>query len=369
MVASVGVAMAVAVVASSSPHGNISWSVLPKTDCGGWDVTPAPACGQHPPGAHPPVDHLKACCLQTPNCGGFNTHGVIKRHGCEAHEAPEPSVNLFVLHRPPPPPAPRCVDLPPGRLPTADQLPLFHVLPGAEPHGPAMCESRSTNALVLKAQCAAMEGCAGFTVGSGGGEPGDLPPHDCRGSRLYSADALSINATDMAKSGVDLFVLGPEIGATVTTVTPKPLYQRFAERPTVIKIYRSDFKIVTARGSSSNAVLRDALKRFGKHAVFSSAEERDDRSESMTNTTCEVLEVMVRNGSDALVAGANESYTLQIKSGTSTLSSETVWGALFGLETFAQTMMHVYSRPNVYFVDEQTIEDRPYYSYRCVILL
>ena len=294
-------AVAMAALLAGSPHkNNVTWTMVPKTDCGRWDVTPCPACGQHPPGAHPAVEHLKACCLMTPECGGFNTHGVIKRQGCGAHQAPEPSVDLYIVHRPPPPPppppAPYCTALPPGLLPTADQLPLFHVLPGAEPHGPAMCESRSTNAIVLKAQCAATEGCAAFTVGSGGGEPGDLPPHDCRGSRLYSADALSSNATEMAKPGVDLFVLGAETGPAVTTVTPKPLLQEFAETTSgVIKIDRSKFKIASSAGSSSNGVLRDALKRFQTHAAFASAEERGDRSASMTTVSCETLEVTIRN--------------------------------------------------------------------------
>ena len=284
---------------------------------------------------------------------------VTKTEAPEPPPAPPPP--------PLPPPAPACAALPAGRLPTPEHLPLFYVLPGAEPHGAALCESRSTNAIVLQAQCAVTKGCAAFTVGSGGGEPGDLPPHDCRGSRLYSADALATNATEMAKPGVDLFVLGAEFGPAVSTVTPKPRSQTFSTGGDVVKIDRSNFKITVAAGSASNAVLRDALKRFETSAAFASAEERSDRTATMTSTTCESLEVTVHNGSDALIAGVNESYTLEIKSETSTLRAETVWGALMGLETFAQSVVHGNSGPDVYFVDVQTIADSPHYSYRCVL--
>jgi hexosaminidase len=42
-----------------------------------------------------------------------------------------------------------------------------------------------------------------------------------------------------------------------------------------------------------------------------------------------------------------------------------VWGALRGLESFAQALLHNEQEgPNAYFADEQTVEDRPHYTYR-----
>ena len=185
--------LAAAVLAATAVAntGRPVWTVVPKTDCGGWDVKTHLACAAHPPHASPSVLTLKACCLSLPQgeCGGFNTHGVMKKPGCQHKEGAEPTVDLYLLNGgaappapPAPPPAPQCAALPAGRLPPADTLPVFHVLAGAEPRGKTLCESNSSNAVVLRALCAATRGCAAFTVGSGGGEPvsphaNNQPPH------------------------------------------------------------------------------------------------------------------------------------------------------------------------------------------------
>ena len=78
--------LAAAVLAATAVAntGRPVWTVVPKTDCGGWDVKTHLACAAHPPHASPSVLTLKACCLSLPQgeCGGFNTHGVMKKPGC-----------------------------------------------------------------------------------------------------------------------------------------------------------------------------------------------------------------------------------------------------------------------------------------------
>lgn len=232
--------------------------------------------------------------------------------------------------------APQCEKLPPGRLPAADTLPVFHVLAGAEPRGQALCESNSSNAVVLRALCAATKGCGAFTVGSGGGEPGDLPPHTCRGSRLYAAAALAANATGMAKSGVDLFVLGPALPSAINSLTPKAASQVFPAKPTTVSIDRGSFKFLLGGGSASNTVLTDALRRYTA-AVWTDVDERDDRAPSMAAGACTAIQITISNASDHLTADVDESYNLTIAAGTATLSATTCWGALHGLQTSVHT--------------------------------
>lgn len=82
------------------------WWKFPKADCGYDDVSPQPSCiikGN--------VPALKACCLKTEGCGGFNTNGIIKKTDCLSHKAFESHCDLYVLEdSPQPPPA---VNFPP----------------------------------------------------------------------------------------------------------------------------------------------------------------------------------------------------------------------------------------------------------------
>ena len=101
MLTTVKLGLLFAVPASSSTTA-ANWTIIPKMDCGGWDVQTHLACAAHPPHTSPPVPDLKACCLSlAPKCGGFNTHGVMKRVGCQQRTAPEPTVDLYILDMPP----------------------------------------------------------------------------------------------------------------------------------------------------------------------------------------------------------------------------------------------------------------------------
>lgn len=112
---------------------------------------------------------------------------------------------------------------------------LFYVIPGRDIALTPLCESQSTSAIVLLSQCLETRGCTAFTVGSGGGEVGDLPPHDCRGSRLYTLADIDA-ATN--HSGVDLYILGSQPAEEVVAVTPRPNKQQFPATPARVSINR-----------------------------------------------------------------------------------------------------------------------------------
>ena len=92
--------------------------------------------------------------------------------------------------------------------------------------------------------------------------------------------------------GVDLFLLGSAPPSKITTVTPKPKEQVFANDAATVLIDRASFRINIAADSATNGVLSDAIKRF-QIDVFNGAEHRDDRALSMAAGTCTSLEVCI----------------------------------------------------------------------------
>ena len=83
------------------------------------------------------------------------------------------------------------------------------------------------------------------------------------------------------------------------------------------------------------------------------------------------LEVNVLSPGEALTAGVNESYSLALapagNAGASTLTAETVFGALRGLETFAQLVSYDLAA-RAYSVEEVAVVDAPRFAYRGVLL-
>jgi hypothetical protein len=70
-----------------------SYQRVEKSDCGGYDIKPQPACGGN---RNQSVAVLEACCDATRGCGGFNTHGVIKTTACADHVKPQPTTDLYL---------------------------------------------------------------------------------------------------------------------------------------------------------------------------------------------------------------------------------------------------------------------------------
>jgi hexosaminidase len=104
------------------------------------------------------------------------------------------------------------------------------------------------------------------------------------------------------------------------------------------------------------------------------------------------LEIIIKNKNENLTYGVDESYTLDIPTGSSkaTLKSETVWGSIRGLETFSQLIRSRPERNNdgeiAYYEDDDErenqdgfedlyipnapikIKDSPKYSHRGIML-
>ena len=96
---------------SISASTDVYWWHFVKADCGYDDVSPQPSCGHAGKGD---VAALKACCLATTGCGGFNTNGIIKKTDCLDHKKDEPACDLYVKEgKPQPPPPPPSVNWPP----------------------------------------------------------------------------------------------------------------------------------------------------------------------------------------------------------------------------------------------------------------
>jgi hypothetical protein len=181
----------------------------------------------------------------------------------------------------------------PGVDVATTQAPLYYVTPGVNvgtTQAPLL-ESNSSNFPVLLALCERTAGCAGFTIGSGGGEPGDLPPHDCRGSRLYTAAAIAAGA--QSHKGVDLFTFGSQNAADASALTPKPIEQTFpsGDRVQWVVLERA-LRITPAPGGATDAVLLAALARY-ERLTFVGNDGRTDRAASMATGTCTELIVNV----------------------------------------------------------------------------
>ena len=75
-----------------------------------------------------------------------------------------------------------------------------------------------------------------------------------------------------------------------------------------------------------------------------------------------VLKVSVQSADESLDLGTSENYTLSIQFPNATLISETVFGAMRGLETFGQLVQPDYS------IREQSITDWPRFPFRAVLV-
>jgi len=298
----------------------------------------------------------------------------MKRANCASHVATMATVDLYLNPaenaptRPPtgpPTPGTPC----PVYVPSSAASPLFRVVHGvdvadASIGSKALCVAGTTVQSALLGICAALDACAGFTVGSEGS----------RGSVLYTAAELAPGAL-APDPGVDLFLLGPgPATANESTVTPKPARTSVSPDPATGKaaVVIDPAKFMIAGPAGAGPVLTAGMARYlgggksypGAGLLFVGNERRTDRGPSMA-APCTRLAVRVDDlGEDGPHQGDDESYTLAVSASTASLASGTVWGALRGLETLAQLLSVGVGTPGLYFADVQRVEDAPQYPYR-----
>jgi len=89
------------------------------------------------------------------------------------------------------------------------------------------------------------------------------------------------------------------------------------------------------------------------------------------SATISAINVDVLTSDDELRFGVDESYNLTVSGASATISANTVFGALWGLETLSQLIHRVWStgpsgavNASYYQVCEATIQDAPRFPYR-----
>jgi len=132
-----------------------------------------------------------------------------------------------------------------------------------------------------------------------------------------------------------------------------------------LNVDMSSFKFSQSQSTQSE-IINDAFTRY-MTLIFPTIPEGTANNEY---STLNGLSLTIKDPSeDTLGYGMDESYTLTIttKGGTATLNSNTVWGALRGLETFSQLIIFNTTQ-NYYQGYVSTITDSPRFSHRGVLI-
>lgn len=143
-------------------------------------------------------------------------------------------------------------------------------------------------------------------------------------------------------------------GAQPPAVWPLPRQISEAGKAGVINPTAFEFK---ATGTSS-VILTKAFKRFKVLCFPPNATSPP----AVAAATLEALDVNVASGNETLGIATSENHTLTITFPRATLTADTVYGALRGLETFSQLLHSDMS------INEQTVVDWPRFPHRGVMI-
>jgi len=136
------------------------------------------------------------------------------------------------------------------------------------------------------------------------------------------------------------------------TIWPKPQKEDRSDS-TFYTFNPKSFKFST---KDKDPILSNAFSRY-EELTFPNKNLYAENSLSKIET----IEVSIDDLKQPLSMNSNETYKLEIKSPTATLTAESVWGALRGLETFSQA---VYQNGSSYWIASNTITDYPRFKYR-----
>ena len=159
-------------------------------------------------------------------------------------------------------------------------------------------------------------------------------------------------------------------------VWPQPQKQTLLERRGYLAPSLSDFSFVADGAAAADSkALAAAFTRYAgvvfQHAPTATIQwagrcdaapcppppPPPDRS-----LVCKALNVRVASAAESLALNTSEKYELTVGFPNSTLTADTVYGAMRGLETFSQLVQADYS------LREQTIEDFPRFPFRAVLI-
>ncbi|XP_048734162.2 beta-hexosaminidase subunit beta-like isoform X1 [Ostrea edulis] len=156
------------------------------------------------------------------------------------------------------------------------------------------------------------------------------------------------------------------VSVTATIGMPWPLPQQYSSTPAVYTINRNVFKFRATDQSCD--ILESAFFRY-QTIIFGYREKtlRFHPKLFLKAGSLTVLDVNVKSKCDRYpYLGMDESYNLTIGAAGATLNSNSVWGALRGIETFSQLVLQ--QNKDMFTVNGTTISDFPRFQHRGLLL-
>ncbi|XP_078315856.1 beta-hexosaminidase subunit beta-like isoform X5 [Crassostrea virginica] len=154
------------------------------------------------------------------------------------------------------------------------------------------------------------------------------------------------------------------MSVTATLGMPWPMPQQYSSTQELFTINRNAFKF-RATGQSCD-ILESAFFRY-QTIIFGLREEVLKFHPKLRAGTLTELDVNVKNKCDRYpYLGMDESYNLTIAASGAILNSNSVWGALRGIETFSQLVLQ--QSTDMFSVNGTTVVDYPRFQHRGLLL-
>eukprot|EP00042_Codosiga_hollandica_P038615 m.315510 g.315510 ORF g.315510 m.315510 type:complete len:761 (-) comp55441_c0_seq2:227-2509(-) len=145
------------------------------------------------------------------------------------------------------------------------------------------------------------------------------------------------------------------------SIWPEPAFLKMG---TATEVLRAGlFQFVYEFHTKDTPIMQAALKRFCSQ-VFTASSFKEPRS----GASVEKLHIIVQHFDTPLDFGADESYALYVGNPIAVLNATTLWGALRGLQTFAQMVGTSDSASASIINLPVLVRDRPNFSWRGVLL-
>eukprot|EP01084_Bolivina_argentea_P111436 198816_1 len=138
-----------------------------------------------------------------------------------------------------------------------------------------------------------------------------------------------------------------------------PLPSTYTISPTLDLNLANSFNITT---TSTSTILQRAVRRYMDEIIFFHQPDGTPSSPLVTSLT-----VTAKIPDESLQLDTDESYTLNIKTGVSTISANTIYGAMRGLETFSQLVIFNFTH-GYYQTFTSSVTDTPRFKWRGTLI-
>ena len=164
------------------------------------------------------------------------------------------------------------------------------------------------------------------------------------------------------KSFMHLVAFG-SVGATVTSpLWPEPA--KFSLGSTTVSL-AADFSF-SQNGSQQSMFLDQAINRY--NGLISASDGTADFGDNVISSCLLTVSELHSNEPETLQTGVDESYSMTVdSSGACSIESQTVWGALHGMESFTQLLQR---SENTVFCEYTpvSISDSPRFTHRGLLI-